>query len=93
MTSVVLADDQDVVRAGLEMVLAARGIEVVGTAADGREAVLVVRSTRLDVILMDIRMPERDGIVPTAQISHSDLPTRVLVLTHLRPRGLRLRRP
>lgn len=81
MTSVVVADDQDLVRSGLEMVLAARGIEVVGTAADGREAVQVVRRTRPDVILMDIRMPVLDGIAATAQISHADLPTRVLVLT------------
>jgi len=81
MTSVVVADDQDLVRSGLEMVLAARGIEVVGTAADGREAVQVVRRTRPDVILMDIRMPVLDGIAATAQISHADLSTRVLVLT------------
>ena len=81
MTSVVVADDQDLVRSGLEMVLAARGIEVVGTAADGREAVEVVRRTRPDVILMDIRMPVLDGIAATAQISHADLSTRVLVLT------------
>lgn len=81
MISVVVADDQDLVRSGLEMVLAARGIEVVGTAADGREAVQVVRRTRPDVILMDIRMPVLDGIAATAQISHADLSTRVLVLT------------
>jgi DNA-binding NarL/FixJ family response regulator len=81
MTSVVIADDQDLVRSGLEMVLAARGIEVVGTAADGREAVEVVRRTRPDVTLMDIRMPVLDGIAATAHITAAALSTRVLVLT------------
>jgi len=81
MTSVVIADDQDLVRSGLEMVLAARGIEVVGTAADGREAVEVVRRMRPDVALIDIRMPVLDGIAATAQITAARLSTRVLVLT------------
>lgn len=81
MTSVVIADDQDLVRSGLEMVLAARGIEVVGTAADGHEAVEVVRRTRPDVTLMDIRMPILDGITATAHITAAALSTRVLVLT------------
>lgn len=81
MTSVVVADDQDLIRSGLEMVLAARGVEVVGTAADGREAVEVVRRMRPDVALMDIRMPVLDGIAATAQITQAGLSTRVLVLT------------
>lgn len=81
MTRVVIADDQDLVRSGLELVLAARGCEVVGTAADGREALEVVRRTEPDVVLMDIRMPVLDGIAATAQITASGLPTRVLVLT------------
>lgn len=81
MTSVVIADDQDLVRSGLEMVLAARGIEVVGTVADGHEAVEVVRRTRPDVTLMDIRMPVLDGITATAHITAAALSTRVLVLT------------
>ena len=78
---VVVADDQDLVRSGLEMVLAARGIEVVGSAADGREAVAEVRRTRPDVCLMDIRMPVLDGIAATAQLTASEVDTRVLVLT------------
>jgi DNA-binding NarL/FixJ family response regulator len=81
MTSVVVADDQDLVRSGLEMVLSARGIDVVGLAADGREAVETVRRTRPDVVLMDIRMPVLDGIAATAQITDAGLPSRVLVLT------------
>jgi len=78
---VALADDQDLVRSGLELVLAGRGCEVVGTAADGRQAVDLVRRTRPDVILMDIRMPVLDGIAATREIVGSGVPTRVLVLT------------
>jgi DNA-binding NarL/FixJ family response regulator len=81
VTTVVVADDQDLVRSGLEMVLTARGCEVVGCAADGREAVEVVRRTAPDVVLMDIRMPVLDGIAATEQITAAGLPTRVLVLT------------
>jgi len=81
MTSVVVADDQELVRSGLELVLAARGIDVVGTVGDGRAAIDEVRRTRPDVVLMDIRMPVLDGIAATAAIMASDVPTRVLVLT------------
>jgi DNA-binding NarL/FixJ family response regulator len=78
---VVIADDQDLVRSGLEMVLAARGVDVVGVATNGREAVELVRSTKPDVCLMDIRMPVLDGIAATAAITDSESGTRVLVLT------------
>jgi DNA-binding NarL/FixJ family response regulator len=81
VTSVVVADDQDVVREGLALVLGARGLDVVGQAADGRSAVSVVRSTQPDVVLMDLRMPVLDGIAATREIVSSGLPTRVLVLT------------
>ena len=77
----VVADDQDLVRSGLELVLGTRGCEVVGTAADGREAVEVVRRTEPDVVLMDIRMPVLDGIAATRELTGSGCPTRVLVLT------------
>jgi len=78
---VAVADDQDLVRSGLELVLAARGCDIVGGAADGRQAVELVRRERPDVILMDIRMPVLDGIAATREIVGAGLPTRVLVLT------------
>ncbi|QZY29659.1 response regulator transcription factor [Nocardioides coralli] len=81
MTSVVIADDQELVRSGLELVLQARGCEVVGQAGDGREAVDVVRRTDPDVVLMDIRMPVMDGIAATRELTGSGCRTRVLVLT------------
>jgi DNA-binding NarL/FixJ family response regulator len=81
MTTVVVADDQELIRTGLQLVLEARGCDVVGLACDGREAVELVRRTRPDVVLMDIRMPVLDGISATRQISEAGLPTRVLVLT------------
>ncbi len=81
MTRVVVADDQELVRSGLQLVLEARGCEVVGTAADGREAVDVVRRTEPEVILMDIRMPVLDGIQATRELTRSGSPSKVLVLT------------
>jgi len=81
VTSVVVVDDQSVVRAGLELVLRARGCEVLGTAADGRQAVDVVRRTRPDVVLMDIRMPVMDGIQATRELAAGGSSAKVLVLT------------
>ena len=81
MTTVVVADDQELVRSGLALVLEARGLEVVGTAADGREAIEVVQETTPDVVLMDIRMPVLDGIAATRALVDSGTPSRVLVLT------------
>lgn len=81
MTSVVIADDQDLVRSGLRMVLEARGVEVRGEAGDGREAVTVVTREAPDVALMDIRMPVLDGIAATRELVAAGVPTRVLVLT------------
>jgi DNA-binding NarL/FixJ family response regulator len=81
MTTVAVVDDQDLVRTGLEMVLTARGCEVVGTAADGREGIELVRRTEPDVVLMDIRMPVLDGIEATRQLTEFGVATRVLVLT------------
>ena len=81
MTRVVVADDQELVRSGLQLVLEARGCEVVGLAGDGREAVEVVRRTSPDVVLMDIRMPVLDGIAATRELTAVGSPSKVLVLT------------
>jgi DNA-binding NarL/FixJ family response regulator len=84
MTSVVLADDQALVRAGLRMMLEAEGdVEVVAEATNGIEAIDAVRATRPDVVLMDIRMPELDGLEATRAISEDPSldEVRVLVLT------------
>jgi DNA-binding NarL/FixJ family response regulator len=70
MIRVLLADDQQLVRAGFAALLdAADGIEVAGEAADGAEAVRLARQLRPDVVLMDIRMPELDGIEATRKIA------------------------
>lgn len=81
MTSVVLVDDQELVRTGLRLVLEARGCAVVGEAADGRQAIDVVRRTSPDVTVMDIRMPQMDGIAATRELSRQGLATKVLILT------------
>lgn len=77
MTSLVIADDQGMVRAGFRSLLALeRDLEVVGEAANGAEAVEVVRRLRPDVTLMDIRMPVLDGIAATRALLEDDVPTR-----------------
>jgi DNA-binding NarL/FixJ family response regulator len=82
MIRVLLADDQSLVRAGFRMILAAEpGIDVVGQAADGAEAVGLARELDPDVVLMDVRMPVMDGIEATRQIVLGDESPRVLVLT------------
>ena len=81
MTRVAVVDDQDLVRSGLEMVLTARGCEVVGTASDGLAGIDLVRRTTPDVVLMDIRMPVLDGIQATQRLTAEGVETRVLVLT------------
>ena len=79
---VVLADDQPLVRAGLRMVIAEDpGLQVVGEAATGGEAVRLARDLRPDVVVMDIRMPGMDGIEATRIITADPEGPRVVVLT------------
>lgn len=84
MTTVVLADDQDLVRTGLRALLTRdRDIEIVAEAQDGAEAVRRTRALRPDVVLMDIRMPVKNGISAAAEIcADPELAgTRVVILT------------
>jgi DNA-binding NarL/FixJ family response regulator len=79
---VVIADDQDLVREGLRMMLEAEpDIEVAAEAGNGSEALAVARAHDPDVVLMDIRMPELDGIEATARLVGSNARARILVLT------------
>ena len=79
---VVLADDQPLVRTGLRMILRPEpGIEVVGEATDGAEAISLCRAEAPDVVLMDVRMPGTDGIEATRAVTAVADPPRVLVLT------------
>lgn len=80
---VVIADDQDLVRSGLRMILEAAGIEVVAEAVNGHDAVRWARTTRPDLVLMDVRMPIMDGVEATRLLAGSDVeePVRVLILT------------
>jgi DNA-binding NarL/FixJ family response regulator len=82
MTRVLLADDQALVRQGFRLILELeQDIEVVGEAADGRQALSLTRELEPDVVVMDIRMPELDGIEATRRLQASGSQTRVLILT------------
>ena len=84
MIRVLLAEDHRLVRAGLERLLATAGdIEIVGSAADGAEAIDLARSERPDVVLMDLSMPKLDGIEATRKIVSAGDDVQVVVLTSL----------
>jgi DNA-binding NarL/FixJ family response regulator len=83
-TRVLLADDQDLVRAGLRMIVdSAPDLTVVAEAATGRQAIKLARQARADIVLMDIRMPDIDGLAATRQITADDslAGVKILILT------------
>ncbi len=82
MIRVLIADDQPLVRTGLRMILSAEpDIEIVAEASNGREAIAAATEHNPDVVLMDVRMPDVDGIEATRAITSVDEPPSVLVLT------------
>ncbi|MEV0661625.1 response regulator [Actinomadura luteofluorescens] len=79
---IMIVDDQELIRIGFRLFLQTQdGMEVVGEAADGLEAVARAAELRPDVVLMDVRMPRMDGVEATARLTAADRPPRVLILT------------
>ena len=81
MTRIVIVDDQELLREGFRLILERAGMEVVGEAADGLEAIDVCRATAPEVVLMDVRMPRLDGIEATRRIVAAQPDVRVMALT------------
>ncbi|RFU40004.1 DNA-binding response regulator [Actinomadura logoneensis] len=82
MTSILVADDHEIVRSGYAALLGTQpDFTVVGTAADGAEAVRLCATLRPDIVLMDVRMPGTDGIEATERLRAADHTPRVLILT------------
>ncbi len=83
---VIIADDHPMVREGLQSMLTAKGIDVVGEASTGREAIDLVKQCNPSVVLMDVRMPDLDGLEATRQLHHEhpDLPV-IIVTTYENP--------
>jgi DNA-binding NarL/FixJ family response regulator len=82
VTRVLIADDDDLMRAGLaELLTADRDIEIAGQASTGRQAIDRTRRLAPDVVLMDVRMPDLDGIAATRELSRTSPDARVLILT------------
>jgi DNA-binding NarL/FixJ family response regulator len=81
MTRVLLAEDHAIVRQGTRLYLESVGVEVVGEATNGREAVEMARRLTPDIVVMDIHMPELSGVEATRRIRHDNEAVRVLALT------------
>jgi DNA-binding NarL/FixJ family response regulator len=82
MIRILLVDDQDLIRRGMKALLKSdRELEVIGEAKNGRAAIALVESLQPDVVLMDVRMPEMDGVAATKEISERFPAVKVLVLT------------
>ncbi len=81
-TSLLLADDQELMRMGFRMVIDSQpDLTILGEATNGREAVEATRTLEPDVVLMDVRMPEMDGVQATRLIVDSDSDARIIILT------------
>ena len=81
MTKVLLADDHAMMREGISVLLTKAGMEIVGSVGNGRDAVRVATATRPDVVLMDLTMPEMNGIEATRQICARTPATQVVMLS------------
>ena len=82
MIRVVIADDHYLVRQAIRALLEnAWGIEVVGEARDGQEVIQIVNEVNPDVVVMDISMPEKDGIMATSELQEQESPPRVVILS------------
>jgi DNA-binding NarL/FixJ family response regulator len=82
MTTIMLVDDQELLRMGFRMVLDAQpDLEVIAEAADGREAIRAVARRAPDIVLMDVRMPDVDGVAATREIIASGAASKIIILT------------
>ncbi|MFV2043912.1 MAG: response regulator [Anaerolineales bacterium] len=89
--SVLIADDHPMVREGLRSMLSTPGMRVIGEAGSGRECVEQVEALQPDIVLMDIRMPDMDGISALRAIKKANLRTRVIIITTYRSTAYLLR--